>query len=86
MPFTELEPPITLPRNQISGSLEPSSRATGVCHIRSGSVASLAMPRGIWINGLRSRGPASISNTDIAGFSVSRDASTHPADPAPTIT
>ena len=35
---------------------------------------------------LRQSGPASSSNTRLLGRSVSRAASTHPADPPPTIT
>ena len=41
---------------------------------------------GILMFGLRSRGPASTRATETAGSVLSRWASTHPADPAPTMT
>ena len=41
---------------------------------------------GILMFGLRSLPPASISSTLVEGSSVSRLASTHPAEPAPTMT
>jgi hypothetical protein len=47
---------------------------------------SFPNPKGIWIHGLRSRPPASIRHKVIAGFSVSRVASTHPAEPPPATT
>ncbi len=44
------------------------------------------MPSGMRISGLESRLPASSRQTDTAGSSDSRAATTHPAEPAPTIT
>src|SRR5947199_6034605 len=46
----------------------------------------LPIPRGTWMSGLRSRPPASIKSTRAAPSSLSRLASTQPADPPPTIT
>ena len=43
----------------------------------------LKKPAGMWISGFQSRPPASISNTFVPGSSVSRLASTQPAEPAP---
>src|SRR5437868_116030 len=40
-------------------------------------------PAGIWISGFQSRPPASIRSTRVLGSSVSRLASTQPAEPAP---
>ncbi len=44
-----------------------------------------AAPAGAWMNTLESLAPASSRHTLTAGFSVRRDASTQPAEPAPTI-
>jgi hypothetical protein len=46
---------------------------------------SFATPAGTWINGDRSGGPASIRTAE-KPEAVSRSASTHPAEPAPTMT
>jgi hypothetical protein len=48
-------------------------------------LTSRANPAGMWMNGLRSRGPASSSSTRQRGSALSRLASTQPADPAPTM-
>ena len=47
---------------------------------------SLPNPIGMWIHGLRSRPPASITHSEMFGFSVSRADSTQPAEPAPITT
>jgi hypothetical protein len=44
----------------------------------------LVKPTGMWISGFQSRPPASSSSTVVAGFSLRRPATTHPAAPAPT--
>jgi len=46
-------------------------------------LVSLVKPTGMWISGFQSRPPAS-SSTVVAGFSLRRLATTHPAAPAPT--
>src|SRR6266511_2605530 len=46
----------------------------------------LPMPSGMWMSGLTSRPPASIKSTRAAPSSLSRLASTQPAEPPPTIT
>src|SRR5882672_440815 len=83
----EPDPPTTLPRGQIM--LRPPSPGSGSVsypQLTLGLGTSLPKPLGIWIQGLRSRPPASITHSEMLGFSVSRAASTHPADPAPATT
>ena len=43
-------------------------------------------PAGMWMNGCQSLGPASSTSTLALPSSLSRLASTLPADPAPTMT
>jgi hypothetical protein len=47
-------------------------------------LVSLVKPTGMWIRGDQSRPPASSSRTLVAGFALSRLATTQPAAPAPT--
>ena len=56
------------------------------CQVQDGSTSVLMKPAGMWIQGLRSGGPASSTQTVTPGSSVSRLASTEPAAPAPTMT
>lgn len=44
-----------------------------------------AGPTGKWMSGFRSAGPASNNKTRFFGSALNRFASTHPADPAPTM-
>ncbi|QYU69002.1 NAD-glutamate dehydrogenase [Leptolyngbya sp. 15MV] len=87
IPLVELDPPSTLPRTQNSGwRLSPALRLATKGQTWAGLPRTLAIPRGTWISGLRSGGPASISSTRLPGSAESRSASTQPAVPAPTIT
>ena len=43
-------------------------------------------PAGIWMKGCQSHGPASRTQTVTFSSSLSREANTLPADPAPTMT
>jgi len=52
---------------------------------RAWAVATVVLAAGMWISGFQSRGPASSKSTRVRGFSLSRLASTQPAEPAPTI-
>jgi hypothetical protein len=47
---------------------------------------SLPYPSGTWIQMLLSFGPASSSSTEFFPSALKRFASTHPAEPAPTMT
>ena len=85
MPLIDDEPPITRPRGH-------DTRRPSMCGSGSVSYAQLyvwlcsgyANADGMWISTLRSGGPASTTSTLTSGCSVSRLASTQPADPAPT--
>jgi hypothetical protein len=83
----EDDPPTTLPRAHSIGR-EPSSGSGSEKYIQSFMRCrnNRGQPSGMWIQGLRSQPPASSSSTLTEGSSVSRSASTQPADPAPTMT
>lgn len=86
MAFIEDEPPSMWPRGQKS-SRPSRADCFAVEKFQSyGVLNSFGKAAGIRISGLRSRGPDSTSATRVAGSSESRAASTHPADPAPTMT
>ena len=63
----------------------PFSGSVVKFQLTSGFLISERMPAGIWIIGCQSLGPASSRITD-APVSDRRDATTHPAEPAPTTT
>ncbi len=86
MALIDDDPPITLPRAH--SMLRPSSVGSGsVKYIQSWrrSAKILPQPSGILIHGSVSQPPASSRSTLTSGSSVSRAASTQPADPAPTM-
>jgi hypothetical protein len=85
-PLIELEPPSTRPRGILM--LRPFMRASGsVSNIQLTWRSNITLPKpiGMWIQRLLSRPPDSSSSTRLRPDSVSRLASTHPADPAPTM-
>jgi hypothetical protein len=87
MPLIELDPPSSRPRGR--NSRRPFSVGSGSVVIRqvsSGLSIAFIMPSGIRIRNLFAPPPASSSSTRVCGSSVSRAASTQPAEPAPTIT
>ena len=79
-------PPSVFPRGQ--NIARPSRFGCGsVSYAQSYLVLnSLLNAAGMWISNFLSGGPASRSNTRQSGSSLSLPASTHPAEPAPTIT
>ena len=86
MPLIELEPPMTRPRgHSMRRSPVPFSGSVVKFQLTSGLRISERMPAGIWIIGCQSLGPASSRITD-APVSDRRDATTQPAEPAPTTT
>jgi len=66
--------------------LVPGSGSALKPQVKLGWSSNFMNPAGMWISGFQSRPPASINTTRVAGSSLSRLASTQPADPAPTIT
>ena len=86
MPLIELEPPRVRPRgHSMRRSPVPFSGSVVKFQLTRGLRISDRMPAGIWIIGCQSLGPASSRMTD-APVSDRRDATTHPAEPAPTTT
>ncbi len=86
MPLIELEPPRTLPRGIGIGRLPLlASGSESNSQLTAGMSIVLVKPAGIWIQMLLSLPPASSSRTVVFGSSVSRLASTQPAEPAPTM-
>ena len=86
MPFTALDPPRVFPRTQISAVCAWPMGFVGKNQAKRSLPSSLPKPRGILTMRLLSLPPASRSNTRFAGSADRRLASTHPADPAPTMT
>src|SRR4029078_9843825 len=82
----DAEPPTTFPRGKTIR--RPSSSPCGTVSYpqSSGERKSFENAAGTRTWSFRPRGPASRSSTLVSGSSESRDASTQPADPAPTIT
>ena len=87
MALTELEPPSTLPRGWYPRRpFRPGCGTVWKAQLACPFFASSASPAGQWISTLRSGGPASSKATFTPGSSLRRAASTHPAEPPPTIT
>ncbi len=63
--------------------LVPGSGSARNFQVRVSWSSILKNPAGTWISGFQSLPPASINRTVTAGSSLSRLASTQPADPAP---
>ena len=87
MPLTEEDPPSVRP--WVVAMARPPVRSVGAvlnCQVTDGSTSVLMKPAGMWIQGFRSGGPASSTQTVTPGSSVSRAARMDPAAPAPTMT
>jgi hypothetical protein len=86
MPLIDELPPRVRPWGQ--NTLRRPARGCGMVATSQayGPRQSMGVPAGIWISGASSGGPASSSMTRVAGSSLSRAASTHPALPAPAMT
>ena len=81
------EPPSPRPRGiRISRPGSLGSAAPSKSHDSRRCRISTAQPRGTWISGCQPRPPASRSSTRVVPSAVRPLASTHPAEPAPTIT
>ena len=82
MPFSELEPPSTLPRGQYSW--RPAACFCGVVMTAQslGPMRSAGQPWGLWMLGSESTPPASMMCT-VWPASSSRLATALPAEPAP---
>ena len=86
MPLIELVPPSVLPRGHCSRrSPDPGSASLKKFQLILGLLRTRRTPAGMWIIGSRSGGPASSSTTRDPS-SLSRLATTQPADPAPITT
>ncbi len=86
MPLIELDPPSTLPRGQwIARPAVPAEPSAEKFQFTTGCRSSFSTPAGIWIQMLRSGGPAS-SRITRAPVSERRLAMTQPAEPAPITT
>ena len=92
MPFIELEPPSTRPRGQcIRRWLQPGSGSVSKAQLYLGRFMGMESAVGMCRNrfagwALLSSPPCSSSSTVALPSSVSRFASTQPAEPAPTTT
>ncbi len=87
MPLIELEPPKVRPRGQgMRRPAMPSSASISKFQLKDLWLSSRVKPAGMSIHIDLSRGPASSSSTLTFGSSVSRLASTQPAEPPPTMT
>lgn len=85
MPLTELEPPSSLPRIQVSTCERGPNGVVWYCQVYFSFSNTRPAPLGMLNIGLRSPPPASINSTEIAGSADSRLASTQPAEPAPAM-
>ena len=82
-----LDPPSTLPRGKWMARPFTLSAGSVLKHqLKRASSIVLMKPAGAAMKGCRSLPPAWIRHTETRGSAVSRLASTHPADPAPTMT
>ncbi len=87
MPLTEEDPPSVRPCTVlIRRPAVISSGSVLNCQVTPGSARVLMKPAGMWMNGLRSGGPASRTQTVVVPSAVSRLASTEPAAPEPMMT
>ena len=86
MALIDPQPPTIFPRGRYRrrppspGSFSPSRSQSWLDLNRAGNA------NGMRISGATSGGPASSTSTLTSGSSLSRPASTHPAEPPPTIT
>src|SRR5216110_3194408 len=85
-PLTALEPPSVFPRTHASTRPLGPNGTVGKCHAYLGLPSSLPKPLGMRTIMLLSSPPASSNSTLVRPSSLSRLASTQPADPAPTTT
>ena len=86
MPLTDDEPPMTRPRgHDMRRPSIPGSGSVSYAQLYLVPASGYANAEGMWMKRLRSGGPASSSRTLTSGCSVRRLASTHPAEPAPTM-
>ena len=86
MPLIDDEPPSVLPRGQgMRRPAMPSSASISKFQLNFSWFSSLVKPAGMSIHIDLSRGPASSSSTLTLGSSLSRLASTQPAEPPPTM-
>jgi hypothetical protein len=85
--LTALEPPSTRPRGQnIRRPAQFGSGSVRNHQLRRRLRISASIPNGIRTKKLSSGGPASSMHTRTSGSSLSRAASTQPAEPSPTMT
>ena len=86
MPLIELEPPSTLPPGHMaSRPLSEGSGSLMYIQLKRGLRIALISPAGTRSTGAVSKPPPSSSRTLFLRSAESRCASTHPAEPAPTM-
>ena len=85
MALSELLPPMTLPRGaKPRRPPRPGWGTLSKFQLKMPSGAVAAKPSGAWMKALVSGPPASSRQTETAGFSLRRLATTQPAEPPPT--